>query len=234
MLMIAILTGSMILHVTVMHRSLDYSQILESTVLIEIDGQHTGSGFMVEVSDNEVLVITARHVVDRKGSYSVVFADGSKRSVQGIRMAEASDCAVLLVYKTGLRPLKLTTKVRIGQPIVVIGNPLERRYFNYITHGIVSKLDVLEDWLSCNSLIMIDAAVNPGNSGGPVFDLRGRVIGIVIARYTYNCGMNFLTPSIDILTLLEEWNDEGANWDEKLEEAGEEFADEYEASVGAS
>ncbi len=222
-LMFAIV-GGMVLHVGVLHDPIiDYSYMLESTVLIEIDGQHTGSGFVVS-SD---LIVTARHVVNRRGDYAVIFADGSKRNVQAIRISEASDCAVLLVSKANLRPLILTTELQVGQPILVIGSPLERRYFNYMTRGIISKLNVQEDWLSNNPIVMIDAAVNPGNSGGPVFDLRGRVVGIAIAKYVYNCGMNFITPSIDIITLLEEYGDEGENHAGRYGEDEEWFTEEY-------
>ncbi len=209
-----------------------YEQMFESTVLIEIDGRHTGSGFVV----SSELIVTARHVVDREGEYAVVFSDGTKRNVQAIRISEASDCAVLLVRKANLRPLILTTELQVGQPILVIGSPIDVKFFNYITRGVVSKLDVQEDWLSSRPLIMIDAAVNPGNSGGPVFDERGRVIGIAIAGYVYNCGMNFITPSIDIITLLEEWDDEGENYEGRYEEEtyDEEFTEEYEAASGTS
>ncbi|KKK97396.1 hypothetical protein LCGC14_2653160 [marine sediment metagenome] len=202
----------------------------DSVVLIEIDGRHTGSGFVI-ASD---LIITAKHVVNRKGDYAIMFADGSKRNVQAIRISEETDCAVLLVRKANLRPLKLTTKVEIGQPIFVIGSPIDIKFFNYITRGIVSKLDVQENWLSNSPLIMIDAAVNPGNSGGPVFDVRGSVIGIAITRHPYNCGLNFITPSIDILTLLEEWNDEGENHEGRYKEDEEQFTEEYEAAAGTS
>jgi len=207
---------------------------MSSTVLIEIDGRHTGSGFIVSALDGRALIITARHVVDRRSDYAVLFEDGTRRDVQAIRISKSSDCAVLLVHKANLRPLILTEKVRVGQSVTVIGNPLDPKFFNYMTRGIVSKIGVMDDWLSDNHLIMIDAAINPGNSGGPVFDARGRVIGIAIAGYVYNCGMNFITPSIDIAALLEEWKDEGANWDERLEEAEEaeeEFTDEYEAGI---
>lgn len=216
-----------VFHIPDCSQKVDYSEILESTVLIEIDGQHTGSGFVVSPN----LIVTARHVVDRKRDYAVLFADGSKRSVQAIRISEETDCAVLLVRKANLRTLKLTTEVKIGQPIFVVGSPLDLMFFNYITRGIVSKLNVQEDRLSCNPVIMIDAAVNPGNSGGPVFDLQGRVIGITIAGYTYNCGMNFITPSIDIITLLEEWDDEGENHEGRYKEDEEQFTEEYEAAA---
>ncbi len=205
----------------------DLQTCIDSTVLIEIDGRHTGSGFVAKVSDKEMLIITARHVVDRKGDYAVLFRCGTRRSVQAIRISESSDCAMLQVRKTGLKPLTLITKIRVGQPIIVIGSPIDQAYFNYITRGIVSKLNVQEDWLSCNPVVMIDAAANPGNSGGPVFDLKGRVVGIVIAKYVYNCGMNFITPSIDIITLLEEYGDEGENHAGRYEEDKKWFTEEY-------
>lgn len=229
-LILGIGSGSLISFYVMRSSSITPEQILESTVLIEIDGRHTGSGFVV----SSELIVTARHVVDRKGDYAVIFADGSKRNVQAIRISETADCAVLLVRKANLRPLKLTTDVEIGQPIFVIGSPLERAYFNYVTRGIVCKIGIMDDWLSCNSVIMIDAAVNPGNSGGPVFDLQGRVIGITIAGYVYNCGMNFITPSIDIITLLEEYNDEGENHEGRYKEDEEWFAEEYETAAGTS
>ncbi len=223
LLICVLIVGGCFVHMNKFHVITDYDNILDSTVLIEIDGRHTGSGFVVS-SD---LIVTARHVVDRKGDYAVIFADGSIRNVKTIRISETTDCAALLVHKTGLKPLKLTTKLRVGQPILVIGSPLKRRYFNYVTRGIVSKLDVQQDWLSNNPVVMIDAAVNPGNSGGPVFDLRGRVVGIAIAKYVYNCSMNFITPSIDIITLLEEYDDEGENHEGRYGEDEEWFTEEY-------
>jgi len=206
--------------------SLEYQ--IASTVLIEIDGRHTGSGFIVAPD----LIITARHVVDRRGDYAILFADGTRRNVQAIRISEVSDCAVLQVRKAGLRPLTLTTKIRVGQPITVIGSPLDPAYFNYVTRGIVSKLDVQEDWLSDNPVIMIDAAVNGGNSGGPVFDMKGRVIGIAIAGYTHNCGMNFITPAADIIALLSGWKDEGENYGGRYEETEEARENEYDGAAG--
>jgi len=201
---------------------------MSSTVLIEIDGRHTGSGFVIAPD----LIITARHVVDREGEYAVLFEDGTRRDVQAIRISETTDCAVLLVHKANLRPLILTTDIKIGQPIIVIGSPLDPKFFNYVTRGIVSKLDVQDEWLSDNPVVMIDAAVNPGNSGGPVFNMQGQVIGIAIAGFTYNCGMNFITPAADILILMERWRDEGPNYAKRMEEA-EKTEEEYIGVFGA-
>ncbi len=200
--------------------SIEYQ--MSSTVLIEIDGRHTGSGFIVAPD----LIITARHVVDRRGDYAVLFADGTRRDVQAIRISEVSDCAVLLVRKANLRPLTLTTKVEVGQPISVIGSPLDVKFFNYVTRGIVCRIGIMKPRLSDNPVTMIDVAVNPGNSGGPVLDMSGKVIGIAIARHIYNCGMNFITPAADIIALLEGWKDEGENYEGRYEEAGEIWEEE--------
>ena len=201
-----------------------------SVVLIENDGRHAGSGFVV-ASD---LIITARHVVNRGGNHAILFEDGTRCDVQAIRISKISECAVLLVHKTGLRPLRLYTKVQLGESVTVIGSPLRRKYFNHITRGIVSKLDVQENWSGSNPAFMVDAAINGGNSGGPVLNGRGKVIGIVVSSYLRNNEISFITPAADLIALLEEWKNEGANWDERFKKAEEESAEEYEASVGNS
>ena len=201
---------------------------MASTVLIEVDGRQMGSGFIIAPD----LIVTARHIVDREGNYAVLFGDDTRRNVQAIRISETTDCAVLQVSKTGLNPLVLTTEVEVGRSILVIGSPLALNFFNYVTRGIVSKLNVQEDGLSNNPITMIDAAVNPGNSGGPVFDMRGRVIGIAIARYPHNCGMNFITPSKDILVLLESWYDEGPNYAERMEKIRKSQEESYGETAG--
>lgn len=206
------------------YASYSIEEQMASTVLVEFNGFNKGSGFVV-ASD---LIMTAKHVVDERGSYAIIFADGSRRDVKAMCISEESDCAVLQICKSDLVPLVLETKILVGESITVIGSPLgSMKYFNYVTHGIVSKLDVQQDELSSNPVVMIDAAVNPGNSGGPVFNAKGRVIGIAIAMLVYNHGMNFITPSIDIAVLLEEWKNEGPNHNERLEELQEKIWEEF-------
>jgi S1-C subfamily serine protease len=74
---------------------------------------------------------------------------------------------------------------------------------DYVTKGIVSKINVFIPYLSITELFMIDAAVNPGNSGGPVFDTKGNVLGIAIARVPSMSGMGCVVPSADIAYVLE-------------------------------
>ncbi|KKN28276.1 hypothetical protein LCGC14_0856080, partial [marine sediment metagenome] len=122
------------------------------------------------------------------------------------------------VRKTNLRPLTLTTKVEIGQPIFVIGSPFTAEFFNYVTAGIVSKVNMYVRVYGISPLIMIDAAINPGNSGGPVLNWNGEVIGIVVATYSPGIGVNLVVSSTDIAILLEEWEDVGENYEGQYKE----------------
>ena len=201
----------------------ELSTALNSVVRIEVDGRHTGSGFVIDESG---LIITARHVVDRGGDYAVIFADGVKRNVQGIRVAERSDCAVLqVVRRKDIYAVRFETEVAIGETIFVVGSPFDVAYTNYITRGIISKLNVQEEFFAVKHLVMVDAAISPGNSGGPVFNERGAVVGIVIGSDTRGDGLNYITPATDFSDLLEGWYDEGANTNEETERS-EQHVDE--------
>lgn len=187
-----------------------------STVRIEIDDWHTGSGFIVDESG---LIITAKHVVDRPGNYTVIFADGAKRKVTGIRMSHKSDCAVLSVSRQNIKALKFTTQVSVGEPIFAIGSPFDIGLENYVTRGIISKIGVRNSFFCDTPLIMVDADGNPGNSGGPVLNMRGKVIGIFVGGYGQGIGIGYVTSAVDFIQLLEGWKDEGANWDDKWEQS---------------
>jgi len=197
-----------------------FDSIVQSVVQIEIDGRHTGSGFIIDESG---LIITARHVVDRPGKYTVVFTDGAKRKVQGIRMSEVSDCAVLSVSRRNIQALGTTADIYVSQPILVIGSPYDIGLENYVTAGIISKVGVYCSFFCSTPLIMVDADGNPGNSGGPVLDMQGNVIGILVGGYGYGygIGINYVVSSMDFIDLLEGWLDEGENWNEQWEEESE-------------
>ncbi len=184
--------------------------VMKSVVRIEIDGYHTGSGFIIDESG---LIITARHVVDRPGEYAVIFLDGAKRKVKGIRMSEKSDCAVLSVSRKNLYALETTADIYVSQPILVIGSPFDIGLENYVTAGIISKIGVISRFFCDTPLIMVDADGNPGNSGGPVLNMQGEVIGILVGGYGHGIGINYAVSSVDFIELLEGWKDEGENWD---------------------
>lgn len=156
--------------------------------VIEVsDGRNTiGSGF---IYDNQGHVVTASHVIEQLNSIYVVLPDGRSSRATVVGSSSLSDVAVLrLEQRLDVNPLVLANseKINIGESVVVIGSPFDLS--GTITAGIVSQLnrferigdDLESRWIS--SLIQFDAPANFGNSGGPLFNVNGEVIGLVIAR----------------------------------------------------
>jgi putative serine protease PepD len=143
--------------------------------------QATGSGFVVDKNGD---IVTAAHVVDGASSVTVTFQDGTSRKATVLGQDEATDVAVLKVDPSGLtlRPLPLASSASldVGDQVAAIGDPFG--YARSISTGIVSGLDrTIEapNGFTVAHAIQTDAALNPGNSGGPVLDASGRVVGIV-------------------------------------------------------
>jgi putative serine protease PepD len=127
--------------------------------------------------------VTAQHVVDGASSVTVKFADGTTRKATVLGADDATDVAVLKVDTAGLtlHPLKLaTSSVAIGQSVAAIGDPFD--YQRSISTGIVSGVDrtiQAPNGFTVAHAIQTDAALNPGNSGGPLLNAAGEVVGIV-------------------------------------------------------
>jgi len=146
-----------------------------------------GSGFIFDTGGH---VVTAYHVIEQLSKVYVTLADGRSSTATIAGSCEASDVAVLTLSdkRPSVEPLTLadSAQVRIGEPVVAIGHPFDLT--GTLTSGIVSQKDRFvkiasnseERWIA--NLIQYDAAVNPGNSGGPLLNARGEVIGLVIAR----------------------------------------------------
>jgi len=139
----------------------------------------TGSGF---VYDSEGHIVTNYHVVADAESVSVALAIGGVYSATVVGQDPSTDLAVLHIEAKDLPtplPLGDSNQLHVGQFVVAIGNPfgLERT----LTMGIISALSrVIQspDGRFIGEVIQTDAATNPGNSGGPLLDLQGRVIGV--------------------------------------------------------
>jgi putative serine protease PepD len=141
----------------------------------------TGTGFVV---DGKGHIVTAAHVVDGAASISVKFQDGTTRTAKVLGTDNATDVAVLSVDPSGLtlHPLTLgsSASLSIGDEVAAIGDPFT--YDRSLSTGVVSGLDrtiSAPNGFTVAHAIQTDAALNPGNSGGPVLDASGRVIGIV-------------------------------------------------------
>jgi putative serine protease PepD len=141
----------------------------------------TGTGFVV---DGKGHIVTAAHVVDGASSITVKFQDGTTRTAKLLGTDDATDVAVLSVDASGLtlHPLSLgsSAALDIGDEVAAIGDPFT--YERSLSTGIVSGLDrtiSAPNGFTVAHAIQTDAALNPGNSGGPVLDASGKVIGIV-------------------------------------------------------
>jgi S1-C subfamily serine protease len=141
----------------------------------------TGTGFVVDGSGH---IVTAAHVVDGASSITVTFQDGTTRKATLLGKDNATDVAVLSVDASGLtlHPLALgsSASLQVGDSVAAIGDPFT--YQRSMSTGIVSGLDrtiSAPNGFTVAHAIQTDAALNPGNSGGPVLDGSGKVIGIV-------------------------------------------------------
>ena len=141
--------------------------------------QGTGSGVVIDKNGD---ILTNYHVIEGATSIDVVFDDGSSVSATVAGSDAAKDLAVIKVNPSArsLTPASLgdSSSVSIGESVLAIGNPFDLT--GTLTEGIVSGLDRTpqDSGSTLSGLFQTDAAVNPGNSGGPLLNARGEVIGI--------------------------------------------------------
>ncbi|MFV2087802.1 S1C family serine protease [Micromonospora sp. LOL_021] len=160
-------------------------RVLPSVVTVQVSGpagQSVGSGF---VATADGYVITNDHVVGAGAEEAMVlFNDGSTARASIVGQEPESDVAVIKVDRTGLTPVEFgdSEAIAVGDPVLAFGSPLALT--NTVTSGIVSALDRTIQagepggQVRYYAAIQTDAAVNQGNSGGPLVDAAGRVIGV--------------------------------------------------------
>jgi S1-C subfamily serine protease len=162
--------------------------------------QGQGSGFVI---DSEGHILTNAHVVDGSGPVFVSFSNNDRVQATVVGKDDSTDTALLKVTESSdaLRPLALgsSTSVNVGDPVLAIGNPfgLDRT----ITSGIVSAVArqiQAPNGFPINNAIQTDAAINHGNSGGPLLNMQGQVIGInsqiADSGVDANVGVGFAIP----------------------------------------
>ena len=164
----------------------------------------SGSGFIVSPDG---YILTNYHVIEYayKGNYAitVMLHDGTRYEASIVGVEDCNDIAVLKIDASGLDPVTFgdSDKLSVGDDVYAVGNPLGELEFS-MTTGHVSALDRLittEDGSEAINMFQIDAAVNSGNSGGPVYNANGEVVGIVTAKYSDTGveGLGFAIPIND-------------------------------------
>ena len=173
-----------------------YEEKVESTN-IERD---IGTGFIIS---EDGLIVTNKHVVSDLGAkYKVVIGKDETVEVVNIYRDPINDLAIIKVNKSGLKPVEMgdSSKLKVGQTVIAIGTALGE-FRSTVTKGVISGLgrgitaggvgigmEKLED------VIQVDAAINSGNSGGPLFDSSGKVVGVNVAVSQGGQNIGFALP----------------------------------------
>ncbi len=200
---------------------------IQTNVTTNIFGQTTssavsGTGFVIS---DEGYILTNYHVISYSAQYgyemTVMFADGTSLPAEIVGYLEDNDVAVIKIDPTGLdlNPVSLgnSDNLIVGEVVYAIGNPLGELTYT-MTEGIVSATDrVITTTDSATNtstsinMFQISAAVNSGNSGGPVYDSNGQVIGVVTAKYSDSGveGLGFAIPINDAISIASQIIEKG-------------------------
>ena len=189
-----------------------YDRVHQGVVTIKVatqGGQALGSGFVIDGAGH---IVTNAHVVDGASSISVEFANGSSYDAQLVGTDPSTDVAVIKVDAPSsvLTPLELgdSNTVQVGDQVVAIGSPLGLD--ETVTSGIVSALHrtiTSPNNFAINDAIQTDAAINHGNSGGPLLNSSGAVIGInsqIESDSGGNDGIGFAVPSNTVKSVADQ------------------------------
>ena len=165
-------------------------------LLQERSRESVGSGFIIDASG---IVITNNHVVDGSTTVKVKLSDGSERSARVLGRDPKTDLAVLRIEGGGrFQPVQWgdSDRIRVGESVFAVGSPFGLG--NSVTSGIISARGREIGAGPYDDFLQVDAAINSGNSGGPLFDAAGRVVGVNTAMFSPtggNVGIGFAIPA---------------------------------------
>jgi serine protease Do len=178
-------------------------------------GGSAGTGFIIS---EDGYIVTNHHVIEDAVAVYVNLANGKQYKCEVKGSDATNDIAVLKVELTGLTPVKIgkSSEVKVGEPVVAIGNALGELSFS-LTGGYISgtNREITTEGIAIN-MLQTDLAINSGNSGGPLFNARGEVIGITTAKYSGTSssgasieGIGFAIPIDDVWSMIEDLRDRG-------------------------
>ncbi len=173
----------------------------------DLPRQGSGSGFII---DRQGFILTNYHVIEEADRITVTLADGRVLKGEVVGTDPAIDVALLKVNASGSlpeAPLGNSDELRVGEWVCAIGNPLG--YVHSVTVGVVSFIGRKLFDASLDDYIQTDAAINLGNSGGPLIDARGEVIGINSAISSRATNIGFAVPINQAVAILPQLKTKG-------------------------
>jgi regulator of sirC expression with transglutaminase-like and TPR domain/S1-C subfamily serine protease len=179
--------------------------VRKSIVVITYSGRDgkregLGTGFVVAPDG---LIATNLHVIGEARPISVETNDGRRHEVAAIHASDRmADLALLRIAADGLTPLELadSDSLKQGQPVVAVGNPLG------LTHSVVTGVVSGQREIDGRKMIQLAIPIEPGNSGGPLMDMEGRVHGLLTMKSAVTANLGFAVPSNRLKPLLEKPN----------------------------
>ncbi|MBQ1902427.1 MAG: trypsin-like peptidase domain-containing protein [Lachnospiraceae bacterium] len=184
------------------------------------ESESAGSGIIISQDDDYIYIATNNHVVSGASQLTITFADDSAVAAEIQGTDTSTDLAVVKVAMSDVDSSTLSAiavatlgdsdSLSVGESAVVIGNALG--YGQSVTTGVISalnrevQLEAEDGTAITNELIQTDAAVNPGNSGGALLNMKGEVVGIVSAKYSDTDveGMGYAIPITSAKTIIEQ------------------------------
>ena len=170
----------------------------------------SGTGFVIT---EDGYIVTNHHVIENATKITVTMANGASYGAVLVGSNDTNDVAVIKIGATGLNPVTIgsSRSMQVGDQVVAIGNALGELSAS-LTVGYISGMDrdVSTDGTVIN-MIQTDAAINSGNSGGPLFNAKGEVIGITTAKYSGTTssgaiieGISFAIPMDDVIDMIDD------------------------------
>ncbi|SHF97411.1 S1C family serine protease [Ornithinibacillus halophilus] len=182
----------------------------------------TGSGVVYKIEDGYAYVVTNYHVIEGADEVEVVLYDDTHIEAELLGGDLFSDLAVLRMNADSVEKsieMGSTDNLKVGEPVIAIGNPLGHMFSGSVTQGIISgtqrtipqdfNYDGRADWQA--EVIQTDAAINPGNSGGALINMHGQLIGINSMKINQEAveGIGFSIPIDTARPLMKELEEDG-------------------------
>ncbi|WP_218131848.1 trypsin-like peptidase domain-containing protein [Trichococcus collinsii] len=200
----------------------DLPQNSSDTTNGSLETSSEGSGVIYKIEDDLAYIVTNNHVIDGADELEILMKDGTKEVATVVGSDVWTDLAVLTIPATNATAVASfgdSDAVNVGEPAIAIGSPLGTEFATSVTQGIISAKnrsvstdvdgDSIVDWDV--TALQTDAAINPGNSGGALINIAGQVIGINSMKISDSNveGMGFAIPSNDVLTIINELEQNG-------------------------
>lgn len=179
-----------------------------------------GSGVIYKKSGDAAYIVTNNHVVSGSNSLEVIMSNGKKLPAKIVGTDSVTDLAVLKINSapvTTVASFGDSDNIKVGETALAIGSPLGSEYATSLTQGIISAKKRTIETSNSNgqgtgeaTVIQTDAAINAGNSGGPLINLAGQVIGINSMKLSSSGnstsveGMGFAIPSNEVVSVIDQ------------------------------